>query len=142
VNFQAGMQQPGILQPAEADSQSIGRRRFTELPGRLNFRDRIGRIPNRSQIGIRDLIRSAPGFNKIPPYAVRTRDLSIYYVYGGRVKFAISFVICDSSSFAMVVSWTMADMSPRRRAAALSSRAGSRRSDIRSCIALISCSIR
>jgi hypothetical protein len=30
VNFQAGMQQPGILQPAEADSQSIGRRRFTE----------------------------------------------------------------------------------------------------------------
>jgi hypothetical protein len=77
------MQQPGILQPAEADSQSIGRRRFTELPGRLNFRDRIGRIPNRSQIGIRDLIRSAPGFNKIPPYAVRTRDLSIYYVYGG-----------------------------------------------------------
>jgi hypothetical protein len=23
------MQQPGILQPAEADSQSIGRRRFT-----------------------------------------------------------------------------------------------------------------
>jgi hypothetical protein len=31
VNFQAGMQQPGILQPAEADSQSIGRRRFTEL---------------------------------------------------------------------------------------------------------------
>jgi hypothetical protein len=24
------MQQPGILQPAEADSQSIGRRRFTE----------------------------------------------------------------------------------------------------------------
>jgi hypothetical protein len=31
VNFQAGMQQPGILQPAEADSQSIGRRRFTEM---------------------------------------------------------------------------------------------------------------
>jgi hypothetical protein len=34
VNFQAGMQQPGILQPAEADSidsTSIGRRRFTEL---------------------------------------------------------------------------------------------------------------
>ena len=30
VNFQAGMQQPGILQPAEADSPSIGRRRFTE----------------------------------------------------------------------------------------------------------------
>ena len=30
VNFQAGMQQPGILQPAEADSTSIGRRRFTE----------------------------------------------------------------------------------------------------------------
>jgi hypothetical protein len=26
VNFQAGMQQPGILQPAEADSTSIGRR--------------------------------------------------------------------------------------------------------------------
>jgi MarR-like DNA-binding transcriptional regulator SgrR of sgrS sRNA len=25
------MQQPGILQPAEADSTSIGRRRFTEL---------------------------------------------------------------------------------------------------------------
>jgi hypothetical protein len=24
------MQQPGILQPAEADSPSIGRRRFTE----------------------------------------------------------------------------------------------------------------
>eukprot|EP01047_Picozoa_sp_COSAG01_P116441 COSAG01_NODE_45109_length_412_cov_1.437700_1_plen_41_part_10 len=24
------MQQPGILQPAEADSTSIGRRRFTE----------------------------------------------------------------------------------------------------------------
>jgi hypothetical protein len=31
VNFQAGMQQPGILQPAEADSPSIGRRRFTEI---------------------------------------------------------------------------------------------------------------
>jgi hypothetical protein len=31
VNFQAGMQQPGILQPAEADSTSIGRRRFTEV---------------------------------------------------------------------------------------------------------------
>jgi hypothetical protein len=30
VNFQAGMQQPGILQPAEADSTSIGRPRFTE----------------------------------------------------------------------------------------------------------------
>ena len=29
-NFQAGMQQPGILQPAEADSPSIGHRRFTE----------------------------------------------------------------------------------------------------------------
>jgi hypothetical protein len=27
MNFQAGMQQPGILQPAEADSTSIGRRR-------------------------------------------------------------------------------------------------------------------
>jgi hypothetical protein len=26
------MQQPGILQPAEADSPSIGRRRFTEMP--------------------------------------------------------------------------------------------------------------
>jgi hypothetical protein len=36
VNFQAGMQQPGILQPAEADSTSIGRRRprFTEVWGR------------------------------------------------------------------------------------------------------------
>jgi hypothetical protein len=34
-NFQAGMQQPGILQPAEADSPSIGRRRFTEQPGIL-----------------------------------------------------------------------------------------------------------
>jgi hypothetical protein len=31
VNFQAGMQQPGILQPAEPDSLSIGHRRFTEL---------------------------------------------------------------------------------------------------------------
>eukprot|EP01049_Picozoa_sp_SAG25_P007474 SAG25_NODE_613_length_6536_cov_28.178033_6_plen_88_part_00 len=32
LNFQAGMQQqPGILQPAEADSTSIGRRRFTSL---------------------------------------------------------------------------------------------------------------
>jgi hypothetical protein len=31
VNFQAGIQQPGILQPAEADSTSIGRRRFTEI---------------------------------------------------------------------------------------------------------------
>ena len=31
VNFQAGMQQPGILQPAEADSLSIGHRRFTEV---------------------------------------------------------------------------------------------------------------
>jgi hypothetical protein len=30
VNFQAGMQQPGILQPAEPDSLSIGHRRFTE----------------------------------------------------------------------------------------------------------------
>jgi hypothetical protein len=29
------MQQPGILQPAEADSPSIGRRRFTELAGAL-----------------------------------------------------------------------------------------------------------
>jgi hypothetical protein len=29
VNFQAGMQQPGILQPAEADSPSIGRRRLS-----------------------------------------------------------------------------------------------------------------
>jgi hypothetical protein len=29
VNFQAGMQQPGILQPAEPDSLSIGHRRFT-----------------------------------------------------------------------------------------------------------------
>jgi hypothetical protein len=27
------MQQPGILQPAEADSTSIGRRRFTEPRG-------------------------------------------------------------------------------------------------------------
>jgi hypothetical protein len=36
VNFQAGMQQPGILQPAEPDSLSIGHRRFTELiPGRV-----------------------------------------------------------------------------------------------------------
>jgi hypothetical protein len=36
VNFQAGMQQqPGILQPAEADSQSIGRRRFTESSGSM-----------------------------------------------------------------------------------------------------------
>jgi hypothetical protein len=33
VNFQAGMQQPGILRPAEADSTSIGRRRFTEQQG-------------------------------------------------------------------------------------------------------------
>jgi hypothetical protein len=31
VNFQAGMQQPGILQPAEPDSLSIGHRRFTEM---------------------------------------------------------------------------------------------------------------
>jgi hypothetical protein len=31
VNFQAGMQQPGILQPAEPDSLSIGHRRFTEV---------------------------------------------------------------------------------------------------------------
>jgi hypothetical protein len=34
MNFQAGMQQPGILQPAEADSTSLTsigrRRRFTE----------------------------------------------------------------------------------------------------------------
>jgi hypothetical protein len=30
VNFQASMQQPGVLQQAEADSTSIGRRRFTE----------------------------------------------------------------------------------------------------------------
>jgi hypothetical protein len=28
-NFQAGMQQPRILQPAEADSPSIGHRRFS-----------------------------------------------------------------------------------------------------------------
>jgi hypothetical protein len=28
-NFQAGMQQPGILQPAEPDSLSIGHSRFT-----------------------------------------------------------------------------------------------------------------
>jgi hypothetical protein len=33
VNFQAGMQQPGILQPAEADSTSIGHRRFSEGRG-------------------------------------------------------------------------------------------------------------
>jgi hypothetical protein len=33
VNFQAGMQQPGILQPAEPDSLSIGHRRFTEEAG-------------------------------------------------------------------------------------------------------------
>jgi hypothetical protein len=39
VNFQAGMQQPGILQPAEADSLSIGHRRFTE-----DDDDRLDRI--------------------------------------------------------------------------------------------------
>jgi hypothetical protein len=33
VNFQAGMQQPGILQPAEPDSLSIGHRRFIDFPG-------------------------------------------------------------------------------------------------------------
>jgi hypothetical protein len=38
VNFQAGMQQPGILQPAEPDSLSIGHRarRFTESTGRAH----------------------------------------------------------------------------------------------------------
>jgi hypothetical protein len=35
VNFQAGMQQPGILQPAEADSPSIGRRRLFNFHRRL-----------------------------------------------------------------------------------------------------------
>jgi hypothetical protein len=45
MNFQAGMQQPGILQPAEADSTSIGRRRFTEQQRAGNQDRRSDPIP-------------------------------------------------------------------------------------------------
>jgi hypothetical protein len=38
------MQQPGILQPAEADSQSIGRRRFTEVAGWLAWLEMVSQV--------------------------------------------------------------------------------------------------
>jgi hypothetical protein len=44
VIFQAGMQQPGILQPAEADSTSIGRRRFTEMRTRAREGARLAAL--------------------------------------------------------------------------------------------------
>jgi hypothetical protein len=43
------MQQPGILQPAEADSPSIGRRRFTEKMSKISsyLYDRFTLSPSR-----------------------------------------------------------------------------------------------
>jgi hypothetical protein len=71
VNFQAGMQQPGILRPAEADSTSIGRRRFTEIPHRSEMSQfvlekfrRRGEVAGSRQSGYNSVVmvaHTAPG---------------------------------------------------------------------------------